>query len=276
MIISTEIGSTARLVGSEEAVRLVAKAGFDAWDLSLCTPEWVDSSASADEKIEKARKLKEIGLAHGVVCNQAHAPFPSSFEAIPQITAAIRCAAAAGARICVVHPIAFDTSVETNADFYRALLPTAKECNIQIATENLLGWDDQKGESFFASCGTPEYYTALLDAVNDPSFVACLDIGHAEQRPAGPGVPCLAEAIGQRLQALHVHDNDCVYDCHQLPLTMSIDFDAVLAALRAVNYTGDFTLECVNFLKDSTAETVSDGLRRMAEVARSLADRLLL
>ncbi len=273
-MISTEIGAAARLVGSEEAVRLIAEAGFDAWDLSLCTSEWVDSPLSETAKIEKARKLKEIGIAHGVVCNQAHAPFPSSFEAIPQISAAIRCAAAAGARICVVHPIAFDTSVETNAEFYRALLPVAKECGIKIAAENLLGWDDQKGESFFASCGTPDYYVALLNAVNDPFFVACLDIGHAEQRPAGPGVPCMAKALGERLQALHVHDNDCVFDSHQLPLTMNIDFDAVLASLRSVNYAGDFTLEAVNYLNAYTADTLSDGLRRMADVARSLANRL--
>ena len=35
MRISTEIGSAARLVGEEKAVELVAKAGFDAYDLSM-------------------------------------------------------------------------------------------------------------------------------------------------------------------------------------------------------------------------------------------------
>lgn len=33
MKISTEIGSIAKLVGEEKAIELVAKAGFDAFDL---------------------------------------------------------------------------------------------------------------------------------------------------------------------------------------------------------------------------------------------------
>ena len=32
---STEIGSSARLVGEEKAIEYIAKAGFDAWDFSM-------------------------------------------------------------------------------------------------------------------------------------------------------------------------------------------------------------------------------------------------
>ena len=35
MLISTEIGSIANIVGEEKAVELVGKAGFDAWDFSM-------------------------------------------------------------------------------------------------------------------------------------------------------------------------------------------------------------------------------------------------
>ena len=35
MKISTEIKSAARHVGEEKAVELIAKAGFDAWDLTM-------------------------------------------------------------------------------------------------------------------------------------------------------------------------------------------------------------------------------------------------
>lgn len=272
MKISTEIGAAARLVGYEEAVRLVAQAGFDAWDFSLACFR-IEDFPTEVEGLELARKLKAIGLEYGIVCNQSHAPFPSSFENLPQIKTAIRCSAEAGASICVVHPIAFNASVEENAAFYRELLPVARECDIKIAAENLLGWDDQKEECFFASCGTTEYYKALLDAVDDPYFVACVDIGHAEQLPTGEGAPAMIRAVAYRLAALHVHDNDRKADLHQLPLTMSIDFDAVMHALREVDYQGELTLEAVYYLKDHTASTVADGLRRMAQTARDLADR---
>ena len=43
MLISTEIGSAAEIIGEERAVELIAKAGFDAWDFSMfemCKYDW--------------------------------------------------------------------------------------------------------------------------------------------------------------------------------------------------------------------------------------------
>ncbi len=92
MKISTEIGSIACIVGEEKAVELVAKAGFDAWDFSMFDMvkcDWKtrkvlpnDHPLSKDNYLQFARKLKQIGLDNGIVCNQSHAPFPSH---VPEI-----------------------------------------------------------------------------------------------------------------------------------------------------------------------------------------------
>ena len=85
MKISTEIGSASLLVGEEKAVEYVAKAGFDAWDFSMfamCDYDWsrkilleTKHPLASGNYLAFARKLKQIGLDNGIVCNQSHAPF---------------------------------------------------------------------------------------------------------------------------------------------------------------------------------------------------------
>lgn len=56
---------------------------------------------------------------------------------------------------------------------------------MKIATENMWNWNGEKDEAAPAACSDPESFNAHLDAVNDPFFVACLDIGHAEMKGLG-------------------------------------------------------------------------------------------
>ena len=206
------------------------------------------------------------------MCNQSHAPFPTS---CPQIRSyfkrAIECTAEAGGQICIIHPDN-DQPPEKNAELYLELLPFAKGCGVKIATENMWNWDSQKNQSSFAACATPESFLAHLDAVNDDAFVACLDIGHAQMRGSGTGAVAMIQALGSKLQALHIHDNDCWHDSHQIPFSMDIPFDEIVLALKKIGYAGYFTLESDEFLSSYTEETVFEGIRRMADAARQLAD----
>ncbi len=281
MKISTEIHSAAKHTGEEKAVELIAKAGFDAWDLSMfnmCRYDWDkkclapnDSPFAGSEYLAFARKLKQIGLDHGIVCNQSHAPFPTMLKEIRSfMKRAIECTAEAGGKICIIHPIN-NESPEKNAEMYLELLPFAKEHGVKIATENMWNWNDERDESSFAACATPESFNAHLDAVNDDFFVACLDIGHAEMRGVGTSAEEMILALGNRLQALHIHDNDKWHDCHQIPFSMNVDFVRIVKALKKIGYNGYFTLEADRYLSDFTKDTVAEGLRNMAESARRLA-----
>ena len=281
MKISTEIGSAAKIIGDERAVEYTAKAGFDAWDFSMFDMVNYDWSTGKTEITNHplntgnyasyARKLKHIGLDNGIVCNQSHAPFPScSKEVRSMMKRAIECTAEAGGKICIIHPDN-DKSAEENAEMYMELLPFAKSCGVKIAAENMWYWNHEKDEACFAACSTPESFNAHLDAVNDDYLVACLDIGHAEMRGLNTSAVEMIKALGKRLCALHIHDNDRWHDSHQIPFSMDIDFEKVVAALREIKYNGYFTLESDQYLKDRTPENVLDGLKNMADTAKRLA-----
>ncbi|MBR4863498.1 MAG: sugar phosphate isomerase/epimerase [Oscillospiraceae bacterium] len=280
---STELRSAANLAGERKAVELIAKAGFDGWDFSLyeiCnySKKWgVRDSGhplASSNYLAFARELKNIGLDNGIVCNQSHAPTPSYAAPVRSLLKrAIECTAEAGGEVCVIHP-GNDYTLEQNRDMYLELLPFAKECGVKLATENMWNWDKEKDEACPAACSTPESFCAHMTAIEDPFFVACLDIGHAEMRGHNTNAVEMIHALGSRIGALHLHDNDQWKDSHQIPGSMSIDFAAVMQALKEEGYNGWITLEAYNYLKDFTPDTVFEGLQNLSAAARRLADRM--
>ena len=85
---STKISSSAKIVGEEKAIEYIAKAGFDAWDFSMFAMAdynfkykkviSADHPLRGNDYLKFARKLKQTGTDNGIICNQSHAPFPSS------------------------------------------------------------------------------------------------------------------------------------------------------------------------------------------------------
>lgn len=281
MKISTEISSAAKIIGEEKAVEYVAKAGFDAWDFSMfamCKWDWGTRSVlpsshplTGTDYLAFARQLKKIGLDNGITCNQSHAPFPTDAPDIrSHLKRAIECTAEAGGKICVIHPANNATAAE-NAEVYLELLPFAKDHEVKIATENMWNWDKANDTAAPAACSDPASFNAHLDAVNDSSFVACLDIGHAEMRGLNTSAVEMIEALGTRLQALHIHDNDRWHDSHQIPFSMDIDFGAVISALRRIGYSGELTLEADQYIGKYRADDVFKGIKELAESAKKLA-----
>ena len=280
MKISTEIGSIATLCGEEKAIDYVAKAGFDGWDCSIssmCPWDWENcrpilSSHPFFEKsyLSYAKRLKQIGLDNGIVCNQSHAPFPSYEANFGYIWRAIEFSAEVGAEICVVHPNNY-FSAEQNAEMYGKLLPFAKAHNVKIATENMWNMNFETNTPTFAACSTLSDFKAHLDAINDEYFVACLDIGHAEMQGVGSSAVEMIKGLGNRLKALHIHDNDKLHDLHNIPFSMKIEFVAVVQALKEIGYKGYLSLEANSYLKEYKEENVFEGIKALAESAKRMA-----
>ncbi len=270
---STETNSIARIVGEERAVELIAKAGFEAWDFSL-TNMWIcdwknrefsfsDHPLAKDNYLEFARRLRRIGEDNGIVCNQSHAPFPcyaDCYEKIEKfIKRAIECTAEAGGEHCIIHPDAFITP-EENAEMYAKLLPFAKECGVKIATENMWGWDAEKDEATPLACSPHTNFKAHLDALPDDYYVACLDIGHAEMRGTQTSAVDMVYTLGDKLEALHIHDVDLHHDNHQIPFSLKVDFEPIAKALRDIGYKGWYTLEAVHYLDTFDESNVLEGV----------------
>ena len=285
MKISSEIASAARIIGEEKAIEYYARAGFDAWDFSMfsmCRYDKATDSLLANDHplagkdyLKFVRRLRQIGLDNGIECNQSHAPFPTySPEVRSYYKRAIECTAEAGGKICVIHPDNYK-SAEENAEIYNELLPFAKSCGVKIATENMWNWNDELNQAAPAACSHHDDFVKHLDAVNDEYFTACLDIGHAEMAGLNTSAVEMIRAIGKRLGALHVHDNDLRNDSHQIPFSMQIDFDAVIKALKEVDYKGDMTLESDAYLHHFCAndkEKAFEGIKNLADAAKKLVE----
>lgn len=282
MRISSEIASIAPHVGGEaNAIRMLASAGFECYDLSLFSMGRMDYSngkvrhvghpLEGHEGLALVRELRRVADEAGIVCNQSHAPFPVDCPEIREmLPRAIEYTAEAGAEICVIHP---DNrkSAEANAVMFRELLPIAKSFGVKIAAENMWLWDRKEDHAIFAACSNQADFITHINAVDHPDFVACLDIGHAEMRGLGTSAPDMIRALGARLRAIHLHDNDLWHDSHELPFTMDIDFQAVADALCTVGYAGDITLEADAYFRnhrDIPAETL---IANMAAAARRFA-----
>ncbi len=276
---STELMSVAELVGAEKAVELIAKAGFDAWDYTMlyyCACDYPTKSVSGpfvgDDYLKIARRLRRIGEDCGIVCNQTHAPFPTDWPSVISVLKrAVESTAEVGATHCVIHPCCYAT-LEENRKLFCELVPFANSCGVKIATENMYFWNPEIEECSPAACATPESFCEHVDAVGDPAFVACLDIGHAQMKGSGTTAVELIRALGHRLECLHLHDNDCRHDSHAIPFSMNIEFEPVVKALKEIGYRGDFTLEACNHLKKFDAESAEVGVRELYASVRRLVE----
>ncbi len=281
--ISTEIGSIASFIGEEKAIEYVAKAGFDAFDLSMFTlckwnkdftkKVWAEHPFALTDYIKFVRKLKQIGEDNGIYCNQSHAPFPTTKLEEKHIQRAIECTAEVGGEICVIHPCN-DYTAEQNVEMLMGFLPFAKEHNVKIAVENMWNWNDVTDEASAAACSSAEDFKRHLDLVDDAYFVACVDIGHAEMKGLNTSAVKMIKTLGDKVQALHIHDNDRWHDSHMLPGTMQINFYEVLKALKEIGYNGDLTLEADRYLSANGfhQDNLLLGVKNMAEAAKSLKE----
>lgn len=283
MRISSEIASIAPYVGGEaNAIRMLAAAGFDCYDLSLFSMGRMDYSngqvrhvghpLEGREGLAFVRELRRVADEAGIVCNQSHAPYPVDCREIREmLPRALEYTAEAGGKICVIHP---DNrlSAEANAAMYRELLPIAESFGVKIAAENMWLWDKKLDHAIFAACSNHADFVAHINAVNSLNFVACLDIGHAEMRGLGTSAPDMIRALGFYLQAIHLHDNDRWHDSHELPFTMDIDLAAVADALRTAGYTGDVTLEADAYFRNHRDVPSEVLIANMAAAARRFAD----
>ena len=102
-------------------------------------------------------------------------------------------------------------------------------------------------------------YIALFDIF--PEAGALLDTGHANVN--GWDIPAVVEALGDKLKACHIHDNDGLGDAH-LPLGEgNIDWKAYFAAVKKFAPQSTQVLEyCCGFSDTQSLEEHLAGLKK--------------
>ena len=245
-----KLGSAAifkRRAGDEHYKKLKLY-GFDYTDYPI--------SGALDGKTEEEYKQmilrdKQLADEAGVVIWQVHGPWiypprddtpEHRAERMADMQRSIRMTGMIGCKYWVIHPIMpFGAHAEPdteefwrlNEEFWRELLPTAKENGVIICLENM----PMKA----LSLSTPDKVLQFVRKINDDNFKFCLDTGHAHIRGVSP-----ADAVrmaGDDLKVLHVHDNDKTSDQHFPVFFGDINWRDFRRALEETNFDGVFSLE---------------------------------
>ena len=287
MIVSTQTMPIAGKIGEAEAIRLIAQAGFDAYDITLNGIE--GNPIFEDNYKEYLASLKAVADEAGITCNQSHAPSSSRRDDSPKnqyynehifdwLVRALEAAAYLGAKNIIVHPINYMTYrgneaylKDMNMEFYRALAPHAKRVGIRIALENTGQMDKRRGIFVDSVCGSVREQIDYLETLGDDCFVACLDLGHCGL--LGHEVTDSIRALGaDRLAALHVHDNNFREDNHTAPFCGKMEWMPILETLAQIGYRGDFTFECYNFFRGLPSEFLPDAAEYLCRLGRRMAN----
>lgn len=271
MKLSTEFAYATQLFGTEAAIPMLAEAGYDALDFSMYDARREDNPVSHDDYKERMASFKKIAEDSGICFNQTHAPFPNwkngdeayNLLTYPRLIRAIEATALLGAPVVVMHPGSMpdhEAAMEANIKHFKTLQPYCEEFGVKIAIENVIV------PEFNA---TAQQHITLMDSLDSRYFTALIDVGHAEINNVG-AAEFIRAMGGERLGALHIHDNDKVHDLHNLPFTRSIDFKEITRALAEIDYKGDFTLESGFFIRYFDGHLAKDAYRMMAQVGHRL------
>lgn len=288
MRLVTNTGSLAEMFGDEETIRLLASIGFDGIDWSFFGMLEDENRWNETDFRERAEKLKAIADECGIKIVQAHAPFPTARrdevfnqKMFDKILCAMEAASIMGVENIVVHPITcmdylpnHHKLFEENVRLYRGLVPYCEKWNIRVCAENMWQRDTKRDVITFSVCAQPEEFSALLDAVDSPWVVGCLDIGHAAIVSVDP-VDAIKVLGAKRLKALHVHDVDYLQDSHMLPFTQKLDWGSITKALGEIGYDGDFTFEADFYIEKFPKELRPDACLLMARTGRYLIERVM-
>ena len=285
MILSTTTDVVFETFGYKNGIQLLAKLGFDALDLNLINPIYKDEFSEENYE-DTCFKLKQWAEESNIYFNQAHAPFPSyrfgdddyNEKVKPALIRSIKAAGLVGAKQIIVHPTACPEGVDQkkfNLDFYNSLVPYCKESHIKVALENMWGFDNAQNKIVPNVCSFGRELADYFDALDPECFTVCLDIGHSGL-VGQKAEAAIFELGGQRLHALHVHDNDNVGDLHTIPYQGKINWDAVMMALKCIEYDGDLTYEVGgHFLctYQNEPELMVKALELMVSTGRSLISK---
>lgn len=281
MKLSTETYPLDLQFGYRGAVKALKEIGFDCYDLSIFDLGQEGSRFGGADWREKALALRKYADGLDLECNQSHGPYPCykptnekwNAEIFDWCVRALEITSLVGGKICVLHPYHIWTPKENAERIYLPLLPYCKKFGVKIAVENM--WQrDGSGAAIPAACNTAEDFLAHMALLDPEYFCACVDIGHAEMVGKSVSAAQLILALGDRLGALHVHDNDLKEDLHTAPYCGKIDWESVFAALRRIGYGGEFTFEADGFVRAFPEELRLDATTTLYRTGKYMVGRI--
>lgn len=286
MKISVQTGGVTERGGIALAFRAIKAAGFDCVDLNIDQLQnltWremktgVKSEIMSDEnKIkEYIDEVKALKAETGLEITQAHSNMPSWLGDFPEANAGcleriIKCIEISGAVGCprlIVHPrfmgninelLTKEEEWNLNIEFYTALIPHLKAHGVMCCLENMWAQDPVTKAIYSACCSDIDEACKYIDTLNEIAgeklFGFCLDIGHLKL--VGVEIYGAIVKLGDRLVALHIHDNDGLHDSHVMPYNGIIAWHRFVLGLREIGYKGDLSFETFGQLTNVPVDAI--------------------
>lgn len=143
-------------------------------------------------------------------------------------------------KVIVVHPGYDDLHygdnrlvwLKNSIDFWKEFVPAAREIGSVLAVENIYEKE-------------PSTIKALLDAVDDPCFRHCFDVGHWNMFTAVTIEEWFSE-LGEYIVESHIHDNHGKSDEHLPVGEGAIDFETFFPLLNRFAPDAVWTMEAHN------------------------------
>ena len=116
------------------------------------------------------------------------------------------------------------------------------------------------------------YIDDLNGLAGEELFGFCYDSGHAAVLGKDQGIAI--HALGKRLMALHLHDNDGLHDSHRFPYYGVIDWEMTLRSLREIGYAGAINFETSGELAAHDPALIPKLLELLGETGRLFASKM--
>jgi len=224
-----------------DLIKLIKEAGFRSV-MIWWGDEFTNYTGPKEQHPEITRKA-------GLELENAHFPFESvndlwedtvaGQEAFDQYSSYIDDLKQYDIPTAVVHTTGGDYPPPCNQfgiDRFKRLIEKAEKNNVNIALENVY---------------RPEYIDSLFKNIKSDRLKYCYDSGH--ENCFTPGYDFLAK-YGDKLAALHLHDNDGARDEHLLPFMGNVKWERIMAHLKRLGYKGPLAFEIDSQYIDVTKE----------------------
>lgn len=265
-----------------DAVRFLHSCGWRWFELSTEHLEQIEPDPQRQVRTEEVRRtLAELDAhmpqAHAYLpANVAH---PDGFRRDADMDLLLRhltCCAALGVQYVVIHPGTGDGYVtpqelrdirSMNIEAFTRLGDHAGGLGIKIGIENTMDDRRRNRRNFGAR---PTELLDLLAALDHPALGITIDTSHANVQKLDCGA--VIRQCGRHICCTHMSDNDGSGDQHRVPGRGTINWSAVITALREVGYNGVFNLEIPG---ESEPAPPLDVLATRAREALAITERLL-
>ena len=299
--IAVQTGGAQRVLGIEEAYRVIKEAGFDAVDANVDflfdtndvraknIPPAFKPGLTDRETLEYFKPWANGAKRFGLENYQAHAPFPSlnnevrddEYDAflMDVLRRSILGCASIGCRNLVIHPFYMkyeammtkEEEWEINLERYGRLAKTAKEEGVTILLENMFVRNGTK--IMAAICNDGEEAARYVDALNEAAgaecFGFCLDTGHALL--VGKDIRRFMQILGSRIKAFHVHDNNGTDDQHLAPYMGIQDWPRFIEGLKEIRFDRTLSFETFMIWRRIDPALCPQMMRFIAETGRRFA-----